>query len=147
MIKTVGIKAGTFSIVSGGHVSCLHECKNRCDYLVCITQPDYIIKQLKGFLPPIRLPDRIIILDSIRYVDEVGVYDDKTEEKWLQEFKDTRMERDFPNAKLVMFHSEELKGRDIIPGKGIVDDIIYVPRRYISTSTMIERLLKERANG
>jgi glycerol-3-phosphate cytidylyltransferase-like family protein len=108
-----------------------------------LTQPDNIVEELKGCPPPIPLEERIIILDSIKYVDEVGIYYEKTEDKWIRRFKTFYFPDRFPTgSKLVLFHSEEYKGRDNIPGQHIVDEIAFIPRRYLSTSQIIDNIIR-----
>jgi bifunctional ADP-heptose synthase (sugar kinase/adenylyltransferase) len=108
-----------------------------------LTQPDSTIKKLKGSKPPIPLQERILILDAIKYVDEVAIYEEETENEWLAEFMTEVFPRRFEEgSKVIMFHSEELRGRKTVPGDGLVDEIIFVPRRYISTSEIIDKISK-----
>lgn len=137
----VGLKCICGSIIHAGHVVCLRDCKMQCNYLICLTQPDNVIEELKGAKPPIPLEERIIILDSIRYVDEVAVYYEKTEDKWLKEFQYS-FDKRFPGAKLILFHSEELKGQKDLPGINNTDEIIFIPRRYLSTSEIIDKIIR-----
>jgi bifunctional ADP-heptose synthase (sugar kinase/adenylyltransferase) len=110
-----------------------------------LTQPDSTIKELKGNKPPIPLQERILILDAIKYVDEVAVYEEATEDEWLSEFVSEVLPRRFPaGSKVVMFHSEELRGQKEIPGEKLVDEILFVPRRYISTSEIIEKIVRSK---
>jgi cytidyltransferase-like protein len=141
----IGIKCICASILHAGHINCLRECKNQCNYLIVLTQTDNIIKHLKGAKPPIPLQERIIILDSIKFVDEVAVYEESTEDEWLHEFVEDILPRRFPrDAKLIMFHSDELRGKKELPGKDVVDEIIFIPRRYISTSELIEKIIRNK---
>ena len=85
------------------------------------------------------------MLDSIKFVDEVSVYYEKTEDQWLTEFEDQILARRFPEgSKIVMFHSEELRGKKEIPGEHVADEIVFVPRKYISTSEIIDKIARSK---
>jgi len=139
----IGIKSGTFRFILRHHVEMLAECKSLCDYLVVLTNSDEYIERKKGFLP-ICLDDRIEILRGIRYINAVGHFTEDTEDAWIQWFKDKILYQHFgPDAKLVVFHSAELKGQDKVPAQDIADEIVYiehVPSE--STSQLIERIRK-----
>lgn len=85
------------------------------------------------------------MLDAIKYVDEVSVYEEPTEDEWLEDFIKEILPRRFPeDSKVIMFHSEELRGRKKLPGEGVVDEIIFIPRRYISTSEIIDKIARSK---
>lgn len=141
----IGIKCICGSILHAGHINCLRECKNQCEYLIVLTQPDSTIKKLKGAKPPIPLQERILMLDAIKYVDEVAVYEEPTEDEWLSEFMTEVLPKRFEaGSKVVMFHSEELKGQRKVPGDDLVNEIVFVPRRYISTSEIIDKIARSK---
>ena len=138
----IGIKCICGSIIHGGHIACLRDCKNLCNHLIVLTQPDNVIKDLKGAYPPVPLEERILILDSIKYVDEVSVYYNKTEDEWLEQFTTHILPQRFPGAKTIMFHSEEYRDVENPPGQSIVDQIVFIPRRYTSTSEIIDKIAR-----
>ncbi len=141
----IGIKCICGSILHAGHINCLRECKNQCNYLIVLTQPDGTIRDLKGAKPPIPLQERILILDAIKYVDEVAVYEEPTEDNWLTEFAEEILPKRFPkDSKIIMFHSEELRGVRELPGEDVADEVIFVARRYISTSEIIDKIARSK---
>lgn len=140
---TIGIKSGVFRILLVHHLVMLQECAKHCDYLVLLTNNDEYIKEKKGIVP-IRLQDRLEILQGIKYVDEVGSFDGPSEEDWIKNFKENRLYKEFgKDAKLIVFHSSELKGQEHVPGQGIVDEVIFIDHiKSESTSQVIERIKK-----
>ncbi len=82
--KRVGITAGAFDLCHAGHMLVFKEAKTVCDYLIValqddpsLTESDYRGK--KKNKPIMSLEERRIILEGIRYIDEVVVYSNETE--------------------------------------------------------------------
>jgi glycerol-3-phosphate cytidylyltransferase len=85
--KKVGITAGAFDLCHAGHVLVFKESKTVCDYLIVALQDDPSVTDAqyrgkKKNVPVMSLEERRIILEGIRYIDEVVVY--KTEEDLYQ---------------------------------------------------------------
>lgn len=88
-----GITFGAFDLCHAGHMAMFKEAKEQCDYLIVGLQADpsetpaeYRGKQKKK--PIMSLEERKIILEGIRYIDEIVTY--KTEEdlyRLLQQLK------------------------------------------------------------
>lgn len=77
--KKVGITAGAFDLCHAGHMLVFKEAKTVCDYLIVAlqddpskTESDYRGK--KKNTPIMSLEERKIILEGIKYIDEVVVY-------------------------------------------------------------------------
>ena len=82
--KKVGITASAFDLCHAGHILMLKEAKTVCDYLiVCLqgdpslTDPSYRGK--KKNQPIMSIEERRIILEGIKYVDEIVVYNSEEE--------------------------------------------------------------------
>lgn len=75
--KTVVATSGFFDPIHPGHISCIRESKRFGDILVVIVNGDNqcITKKGKPFIPA---KDRAYIVDSIKDVDYVVIYDHKT---------------------------------------------------------------------
>ena len=78
-----GVTVGAFDLCHAGHILMFKEAKELCDYLIIGLQDDpsvdseYRIKEKGGQVknvPVMFLEERKIILDSIKYIDEVFVY-------------------------------------------------------------------------
>lgn len=77
--KKVGITVGAFDLCHAGHVLTFKECKTVCDYLIIGLQSDPTIDRPEKNKPVMSLEEREIILNAIRYVDEVVVYNTEAE--------------------------------------------------------------------
>lgn len=66
-----GFTAGVFDLFHVGHLNLLRNCKETCSYLIVGVLTDDFVLQMKGAYPYIPLADRMAIVESIRYVDEV----------------------------------------------------------------------------
>ena len=71
MIK--GITFGVFDIFHMGHLNMLERAKERCDYLIVGVHDDKL--NIKGAKFLYSLEDRIKFVSSIKFVDEVFVYE------------------------------------------------------------------------
>lgn len=65
---TVGYLSGTFDLFHIGHLNMLRNAKQHCDYLVVGVHKDASHKGKESFIP---LEERMDIVRSVRYVDEV----------------------------------------------------------------------------
>ncbi|MDO8552789.1 MAG: adenylyltransferase/cytidyltransferase family protein [bacterium] len=77
--KKVGITAGAFDLCHAGHMIVFKEAKMVCDYLIVALQDDPSdttsdYRGKKKNKPIMSLEERKMILEGIRYVDEVIVY-------------------------------------------------------------------------
>jgi cytidyltransferase-like protein len=124
----IGIKSGCWTVLHAGHIFCFQECKKQCDYLIVLTNWDRYILRKKGSVP-IPLRDRIYILQSIKYIDEVSFFTQYTEHFWIKDFKENRLYQKFgEDTKLIVFHSSELIGQTQPPGWQFADEIIHIPK-------------------
>jgi D-beta-D-heptose 7-phosphate kinase / D-beta-D-heptose 1-phosphate adenosyltransferase len=70
---------GCFDILHPGHISLLKYCKSLGDKVTIGLNSDRSVKILKGPTRPVNCQeDRKIMLESIRYVDEVIIFDEVT---------------------------------------------------------------------
>jgi len=77
--KKVGITVGAFDLCHAGHILTFKECKTVCDYLIIGLQSDPTIDRPEKNKPVMSLEEREIILNAIKYVDEVVVYDTESQ--------------------------------------------------------------------
>jgi|SRR5665213_117645 len=82
--KKVGITAGAFDLCHAGHMLVFKEAKTVCDYLIVALQEDpshtpVDYRGKKKNTPIMSLVERRIILESVRYIDEIVTYNTEKE--------------------------------------------------------------------
>lgn len=75
MSKLVGYTTGVFDMFHVGHLNILRNAKAGCDHLIVGVTADELVQSRKGRAPVIPLAERMEIVSSVRYVDEVVVQD------------------------------------------------------------------------
>jgi glycerol-3-phosphate cytidylyltransferase len=71
----VGFTCGAFDILHTGHALMLEEAKNVCEYLIVGVQSDPSIDRDTKNKPIQSYDERIMMVKSIKFVDEVVLYD------------------------------------------------------------------------
>ena len=69
--KTIGYTTGVYDLFHIGHVNLLKKAKIMCDYLIVGCSNDEVVKEMKNKNPVIPFNERLEILKSIKYIDEV----------------------------------------------------------------------------
>ncbi|GAA3542596.1 cytidyltransferase [Aeromicrobium flavum] len=75
----VGYASGVFDMFHIGHLNLLRRSREHCQTLVVGVASDEYVMALKGRAPVVPLPERLEIVSSLRFVDEVIV--DRSEDK------------------------------------------------------------------
>lgn len=78
-IRIVGFVASCFDLLHSGHCLYLREAKSVCDFLVAALQVDPSIDRKHKNRPIQSLAERKIQLESVKYVDEIVVYNTEDE--------------------------------------------------------------------
>ena len=77
--KIVGITFGSFDLCHYGHALMFEECKEYCDYLIVGVQSDPSIDRPEKNSPIQSHKERLGIVNSIKFVDEVKPYDTESD--------------------------------------------------------------------
>lgn len=77
--KKVGITAGAFDLCHAGHMLMFKEAKTVCDYLIVALHSDPTIDRPGKNKPIMSMGEREIILQGIKYIDEIITYDTEAE--------------------------------------------------------------------
>ena len=72
MIK--GLIAGNFDIIHPGYIKTFRECKENCDHFTVLLHSDPTIERPNKLKPILSIEERIEILSSIKYIDDIKVY-------------------------------------------------------------------------
>ena len=75
--KRIGYTTGVFDMFHIGHLNILRRAKEMCDYLIVGVSTDELVEYEKQKRPIIPFEERMEIVKSIRYVDEVVPQIDK----------------------------------------------------------------------
>ena len=73
--KKVGVTVGAFDLCHAGHILMFKEAKEVCGYLIVGLHSDPSIDRPEKNKPIMSLEERRIILEGIKYIDEIFEYD------------------------------------------------------------------------
>ena len=128
--EILGFTAGNFDLLHPGYIYTFEEAKKHCDRFIVFLQRDPSEHRKSKYKPVIPLYDRYKALMSIRYIDEVYIY--QTEEELLN---------------LIRFFKPDVRilGEDYI-GKSFTGDdldikVIYTTRSHDWSTTKIKDLI------
>lgn len=129
----IGFTCGVFDLFHAGHVLMLQECKEHCDYLiVALNRAENISEKINPNKkkPIFSIEERVLIMDSCKYVDEVLTYN--SEEELLEILKNKKIH--------IRFLGDDYKGKPIT-GADLNIEIYYTNRSHgLSTSLYRSRL-------
>ena len=72
--KKIGVTAGAFDLCHAGHILMFKEAREHCDFLIVFLHDDPNTERASKNKPIMSLAERKIILEGIRYIDEVITY-------------------------------------------------------------------------
>ena len=108
--KKIGFLAGSFDLIHPGYILMFEDAKKYCDHLIVALQTDPTIDRPAKNKPVQTIEERKIILSSIKYIDEILIYET---EKSLREHGDkvdsaikNSIEEDLKNLKETIAKSD-----------------------------------------
>ncbi|MEN3046410.1 MAG: D-glycero-beta-D-manno-heptose 1-phosphate adenylyltransferase [Candidatus Hydrothermales bacterium] len=133
--KKIVFTNGCFDLIHAGHIELLKKAKKKGDVLIVGLNSDSSIKKIKGDKRPIvNEKDRAKILDSIKYVDYVIFFNEKTPYRLIKEIKPDVL------VKGADYKIDEVVGGDIVLKRG--GEVFLVPLvKGKSTSNLIKKIL------
>ena len=72
MIK--GVIAGNFDVIHPGYINTFKECKENCDHFTILLHSDPTIERPNKLKPILSVDERIEVLSSIKFIDDIKVY-------------------------------------------------------------------------
>lgn len=87
----IGYTTGVFDMFHIGHLNILKQAKAQCDYLIVGVSTDELVESEKHKTPIIPFENRVEIVKSIRYVDEVVPQINKNKLEAWEKYKFNRM--------------------------------------------------------
>lgn len=101
----LGFVNGCFDVLHVGHIALFNFCKSFCDYLIVGIDSDERVNAHKGSNRPFNTSvDRVTMLGSIRYIDEVRVF--STDSELIQLIKEVSPD--------VMVVGSDWEGKNVI---------------------------------
>ena len=69
-----GFIAGNFDVIHPGYIKTFRECKENCDHFTILLHSDPTIERPNKLKPVLSVDERIEVLNSIKYIDDIQVY-------------------------------------------------------------------------
>ena len=111
--KTIIFTNGCFDLLHPGHIHQLREAKAQGDFLVVGLNSDASTRRLKGESRPLLPQDaRRELLEAIRYVDAVVVFDEDTPEALIREVRPDVL------VKGAEYEVKDIVGAEFVEGYG-----------------------------
>lgn len=130
MIK--GVIAGNFDVIHPGYIKTFRACKKNCDHFTILLHSDPSIERPNKLRPVLSIEERIEVLKSIKYIDDIKVY---TYEKELIEL--------LKSGKFnVRFLGDDYVGK-LYTGKELNIDVNYISRSHGWSTTKFKKLIAE----
>ena len=87
-MKKIVFTNGCFDILHHGHIDLLERAKGLGTYLIVGINSDKSVRAIRGENRPfVNENDRAAVLSSLKFVDEVRIFDELTPEKLIEEIK------------------------------------------------------------
>ncbi len=134
----IGLLMGVFDMFHVGHLNLIKRAKEQCRYLRVAVLSDELVLEYKNKYPVIPLEERMEILASVRYVDEVvRIVDNPSRlvELDRRHFDCFFSGDDYTENEYWNWERNELKKRGV--------DVVYFPYTQSQSSTMIRDRLKK----
>ncbi len=121
---------GCFDIIHRGHLELFKYCKT-LGYVIVGLNSDASVKTLKGESRPINnQDDRKLLLESLKYIDEVHIFDEETPLNLIKEIK--------PNY---IVKGGDYKDKEVV-GSDIADVVLFDFVNGYSSSSVIQKMKK-----
>ena len=126
----LGFTAGNFDLLHPGYIYTFEEAKRHCEKFIIFLHRDPSLHRKSKYKPVIPPWDRYKALMSIKYIDDVYMYNDEEELlKLIKFFK--------PDVRIL---GEDYIGRDFT-GSDLPIDIIYTSRSHNWSTTKLKDLI------
>ncbi len=129
--ELLGFTAGNFDLLHPGYINAFKEAKRHCDKFIVFLQKDPSAHRKNKYKPVIPLYDRYKALMSIRYIDDVYIY--QTEEELYELIKFFK-----PDIRIL---GEDYIGKTDFTGNDLPPKIIYTTRSHGWSTTKLKDLI------
>lgn len=129
-MKKIGVIAGNFDVIHPGYIKMFKECKANCDEFLVLLHSDPSIERPEKIKPILSVEERDEMLMSIKYVDNVFVYDTESDLMHLLQIL----------TPSVRFLGDDYKGKNYT-GKELKIPIHYLDRSHGWSTTKFKKLI------
>lgn len=134
----IGYTTGVFDMFHIGHLNIIKRAKEKCEYLIVGVSTDELVESYKNKIPVIPFEQRVEIVESIKYVDQVVA----------QTSMDKRAAWDVLKYD-VMFHGDDWKNssmynEEIAKLKEVGVEVVFLKHTDGVSSTDIVNRIKEK---
>ena len=130
MIK--GVIAGNFDVIHPGYINTFKECKENCDHFTILLHSDPTIERPNKLKPILSVDERIEVLSSIKFIDDIKVY--TYEKELLKLLEDNKFN--------IRFLGDDYIGKSFT-GNELNIDIHYLSRDHGWSTTKFKKLIAE----
>ena len=130
MIK--GLIAGNFDVIHPGYIKTFRECKENCDHFTVLLHSDPTIERPNKLKPILSVDERIEILSSIKYIDDIKVY--TYEEELIKLLEDNKFD--------IRFLGDDYIGKSFT-GIELNIDIHYLKRDHGWSTTKYKKIIAD----
>ena len=136
----IGYTTGVFDMFHIGHLNIIKASKEKCDYLIVGVSTDELVKKEKNKTPVIPFEERIEIVSSLKYVDQVVPQINKNKLEAWEKYHFNRM-----------FVGDDWKGTSAwnyyeVQFQPLGVEIIYLPHTDGISSTILTEYVKNHIN-
>ena len=132
--NSIVLANGVFDIIHSGHINLFEYAKSQGKKLVLAVDTDERVKSLKGEGRPVNnLKERINVLNSIKYIDEVISFGSKEELSQIYKLSGTSI-----IVKGSEWTEKEVRERDAVPDG--IEIRIFPLHKHFSTTNIIEKI-------
>ena len=127
-----GFIAGNFDVIHPGYIKTFKECKENCDHFTILLHTDPTIERPNKLKPILSVDERIEVLSSIKFIDDIKVY--TYEQELLKLLEDNKFN--------IRFLGDDYIGKSFT-GYELNIDIHYLSRDHGWSTTKFKKLIAE----
>ncbi len=125
-----GFIAGNFDVIHPGYIRTFKECKENCDHFTILLHSDPTIERPNKLKPILTVNERIEVLSSIKFIDDIKVY--TYEKELIHLIKDYKFDK--------RFLGDDYINKDYT-GSSLKIPVIYISRDHGWSTTKFKKLL------
>jgi len=144
-MSRVGVTCGAFDLCHAGHFLMFKDCKEVCDYLIVGLHTNPNLDRVNKNVPIQSIKERGIILEGIKYIDEIILYDTEKDLYNLLLDLNQRLNSDIVSKKLIRIIGSDWKNKEFT-GHSLPIEVHYHSRNHSYSSSELRKRVWEREN-